>query len=807
MSGAVVSGPLDPVEVADRSDQRKEYACRYFGDDTRFQGMSGRSYRGLIDAYHGETGLPMDENAMRTLDSVWTDLFGHGLLRTLPFYEKRQPLILRKLAAERLFARISDPAPGLCGVDVDPAEVIVSPYSSTILLEEAIATLARPGGVLVCPEGYYKSAAGHIAKYGLRIATAEVSADADFRIDPLALERTLKYHMAQGDLCGVLLTLPGNPVVADYTVEQLVEIGRVLIAADVPVICDMAFDLLVDGHIPIASLVVPTADGPVRLYDRVLSITGNSKAFNAFGPCKLGAACTGDKEWLTAIGKRLRAPFQRESTHLIRATIEGTSEDRLVRNRKILRERMESARQLVAGINARFGVELIRALGSRDGMFLTIEFSVEMMAAAAVRSSADLEDLLLTAAGIDSVALDCTGSQRMGVRLNVITPRRLGKVSGTELVPELFDRIARLLERLDAGMTYSGALLERRIPARLPRVGTVGVLRETAVRERRVASTPEDVMVLVRSGLKVVVQRSAGAESCFEDVEYEAAGALLVSGPEEVFAAADLITWVKPPAYDLDGMTRPGQLLVGFQDPVTRRRSIHRLSRCGVESVAFEHMPPDLEAAQLDPMTAMSRIAGEVAYQVAREQLHQKHPDCPVRTLVVGCGQAGLAAIAAAANCGDAPTAAIGNRAEQRAFALSHGANEFLLDPNPDQISCFISSFAPNLVVCAAQRRGEPAPLLLDRNGLSTLPAGAVVVDLAAKGGGNCVATRLDRTVTVRFGHTATMADAITVMHRSNFPSLYPDIASRAYSAAAARAILGYSDPFRLWQPGGGLSA
>ncbi|GAB0103704.1 hypothetical protein JMUB6875_26770 [Nocardia sp. JMUB6875] len=793
--------PPNPLDAADRSDQRKRTARVYLDGATRFPGTEGRIHHGIIDAYHGETGLPMAENAAAALNSAWAQVMsGHGGASGgiyadredgLP-YDKKQPLILRRLAADRLFARIAQPTSEMPGVDIDLADVIVSPYSSMVLLEEAIATLARPGGVLVCPEGYYKSVAGHITKYGLRMVISPVTADDDFRIDPEALARTLEHHAAQGDLCGVLLTLPGNPVVADYTVEQLVEIGRVLVAAEVPVICDMSFDLLVDGHIPIASIVVPTADGPVRLYDRVLTITGNSKAFNAFGPCKLGAACSGDGQWLAAIRSRLRVAFQRESTHLARATIEGTSEDYLIQNRKILRERMEFARQRVAGINDRFGTALLRPLGSSDGMFLTLEFDTEVMSAAAVRSSADLEDLLLMAAGVDCVALDRTGSPRMGVRLNVTTPRRASGDAGADLVSELFDRIERLLQRIDGGLTYSGALLERRIPARSARVATVGVLRETAAGELRVAATPEDVATLVRRGLRVLVEQGAGWRADFTDAEYRAAGASVVGGPEPVFAAADVVAWVKPPVYELDSMPmRSGQLLFGFQDPVQRSRHIHRLGRRGVEAVAFEHMavfdhlPPGPDAAELDPLTAMSRIAGGVAYREGRQRLRTRQPDPLVRALVIGCGQAGLAALDAAVACGDVPPTAIGRRAEQRAAALTHGASEFLLAPGPDQVAEYIAAVRPNLVICAAGQRGTPAPMLLDRSGLAALPPGAVVVDLTAKSGGNCVVTRADGTVT--------LANDVTVIHRSNFPSARPTLASRAYGAAATAAILRFS--------------
>ncbi|WP_327144135.1 pyridoxal phosphate-dependent aminotransferase [Nocardia sp. NBC_01327] len=460
----------DPVHMTNRSDERKKFARAYLGAEPWFPGTAGRTYRGVIDAYHGETGLRMDADTVAALNTAWLEV----MTRTQPdeyrdglLYDKRQPLILRKLAAEQLFQRLSAPAPGVPGLRVDPGEVIVCPYSSTVLLEEAIATIARPGGVLVCPEGYYKSASVHVAKYGLRMVSSPATADDSFKVDPAALERCLQEHARQGNLCGVMLTLPGNPVVAEYTVAELTEIGRVLVAAEVPIICDMSFDLLVEDHLPIAALSVPTPDGPVRLYDRVLSITGNSKAYNAFGPCKLGAACTGNTGWLDEIRDRLRVSFQRETTHLARATIEHTTGELLARNRTLLRGQVDAACALVRAVNARFGAELIRPLGSRQGMFLTVEFEPGLMAAAGVRTSSELEDLLLTVAGIDCVALDRTGSRRLGVRLNVAAPRYGAgqEEDAPQLLAELFDRMEYLLGRLRTGMSYGDALLERRIPA------------------------------------------------------------------------------------------------------------------------------------------------------------------------------------------------------------------------------------------------------------------------------------------------------------------------------------------------------
>ncbi|MFC3961117.1 pyridoxal phosphate-dependent aminotransferase [Nocardia jiangsuensis] len=440
--------------VTQRSEQRKRRVKRLLTRDHPFPGTGDRGYTGVIDAYHGETGLGPHPAAVAALDLAWHELL-HG---TPPDdytdgsrYDKRQPMVLRELAARRMFGSLEQPAPRVPGVRVRPEEVIVCAYTSTMLLEEAIATIARPGGVLVCPEGFYKSAGLHVEKYGLRIVTCPVGPDDSFTIDPVRLHRCLDELRATGELCGVLLTLPGNPVVAQYSAADLAAIGRVLLAADTPVICDAAFDHLVSGHIPIAAV-------DRRLYDRVLTITGNSKGYNAFGPCKMGAACSGDTAWLARIADRLTLSFQRETTHLARAIVEHTPDEYFAGNRTVMRAQMDRAICRVREIDDRLGFAALRPLGSPEGMFLALRFDAGLLGAAGVRDSAELEDLLLIAAGVDSVALDRTGSPRPGVRLNVLAPRRAPGQECRDLLDELLDRIERLLLDMSAGLRYSEVL-------------------------------------------------------------------------------------------------------------------------------------------------------------------------------------------------------------------------------------------------------------------------------------------------------------------------------------------------------------
>lgn len=452
--------------LTNRSEERKREVRRYLGAGQWFPGVSEPRYEGIIDAYHGETGLAPAPDAVAALDRAWDELLHRerpAEYRDGRLYDKKQPLILRELAADKLFERLWRPVDGVAGVRVRPEEVVVCPYSSTVLLEEAVATLARPGGVIVCPEGFYKSSSIHVEKYGLTIVTCPATQDDSFRIDPVALAACL--DGVADRLCGVLLTLPGNPVVAAYSVEQLTEIGRVLLERDVPVICDMAFDRLVADHIPVAALSVPVGDGVRRLYDRVLTITGNSKGYNAFGPCKLGAACSGDAGWLQAVRERLTIAFQRETTHLVRAVLERTPDEYFTDNVARMRKQLDRASTCIAELNARVGVEVLRPLGTPEGMFLTVVFDRAVLARAGVHTSAHLEDLLLAAAGVDSVALDRTGSPRLGVRLNVLAPRKAPGHESADLLDELFDRIERLVRDIDKGRTYSAVLTDHGLPA------------------------------------------------------------------------------------------------------------------------------------------------------------------------------------------------------------------------------------------------------------------------------------------------------------------------------------------------------
>jgi aspartate/methionine/tyrosine aminotransferase len=413
----------------------------------------------VFDAFHGETHLGIDPHAEAALAHAFSEsLTGRADMREPSGdpYDKCQPACLREMAARLLFARMRDPGDALEPLCVSPDQVVVCPYSSTCLLEEALATCARPAGVVLCPEGFYKNAALHVAKYGMRIVTVPVNWDSGFKVRLEALERALRALTRQGRLACLLMTQPGNPIMSEYSAAELAALGAIIAKAGVRVICDAAFDQLADEYAPLANVRVGTR----RLFDQVLTITGNSKGHGASGPFKFGAACTGDDVWRAELRGRMTVAFQRETTHLARALLELTTPAFLANNRVLLSRQQSRARTLLDHINRRHGDVLRVYDPAPQGMFLSIGFSPFLRERVQVRSSLELEDLLLLGAGIDSVCFERMGSRLVAVRLNVAAPRRNGR-KDPDLLDELFARIEELVCQIEAGLRYPDLVCAR----------------------------------------------------------------------------------------------------------------------------------------------------------------------------------------------------------------------------------------------------------------------------------------------------------------------------------------------------------
>ena len=183
----------------------------------------------------------------------------------------------------------------------------------------------------------------------------------------------------------------------------------------------------------------------------------------------------------------------------------------------------------------------------------------------------------------------------------------------------------------------------------------VGVTRETAPGERRVALVPETAGKLAAAGFELVVEPGAGEAASFPDSAYTDAGATLGSPWE-----ADLVAKVRKPSVDEIARLREGQLLIGFLEPLSDPEGVSALASRGVVAFAMESVPRITRAQPMDVLSSMASLAGYKAVLLAAEALPRMFPMMmtaagtlsAAHIFVIGAGVAGLQAIATAKRLG-----------------------------------------------------------------------------------------------------------------------------------------------------------
>src|SRR4051794_28670731 len=322
----------------------------------------------------------------------------------------------------------------------------------------------------------------------------------------------------------------------------------------------------------------------------------------------------------------------------------------------------------------------------------------------------------------------------------------------------------------------------------------IGVPRETAAGERRVALVPEVVGKLVPAGFEVLVQRGAGEAASFPDAAYEEAGARLV----DEWADAEAGGKVQKPSEEEASRLRDGQVLIGFLQPLTDPDGIEQLAQRGVIAFAMESIPRITRAQPMDALSSQATVSGYKATLLAAERLPKFFPMlmtaagtvAPAKVLVLGAGVAGLQAIATARRLGAVVTG-FDVRPVVREQVESLGATFLELsvrgeeteggyakELTPEQQAQQQQELAERMadfdaVITTALIPGRPAPRLIPASAVEAMRPGSVIVDLAAEAGGNCELTTP--------GEVAVAHD-VTLVGLTNLPSLMPYHASQLYS-------------------------
>jgi H+-translocating NAD(P) transhydrogenase subunit alpha len=325
----------------------------------------------------------------------------------------------------------------------------------------------------------------------------------------------------------------------------------------------------------------------------------------------------------------------------------------------------------------------------------------------------------------------------------------------------------------------------------------VGIPKESASGERRVALVPEVVERLVEKGFEVAVEHDAGAAALHSDEEYAEAGASTASSFAEV-ADSDVVAKVQRPTAAEAEALRDGTVLIAFLQPLTDPDGIKRLAAKGVVGFALESIPRITRAQPMDALSSQATVAGYRAAVLAAERLPRFFPMLmtaagtvpPAKVLVLGAGVAGLQAVATARRLG-AIVHAFDTRPVVKEQVESLGAAFLELGVVGEETA---GGYARELteeeqlrqqqaleerlpdydaVITTALVPGRPAPRLIPASAVRAMRLGSVIVDLAAEAGGNCELTEPGSEV---------VREGVTIAGPLNLPGTMPADASRLLS-------------------------
>jgi len=307
----------------------------------------------------------------------------------------------------------------------------------------------------------------------------------------------------------------------------------------------------------------------------------------------------------------------------------------------------------------------------------------------------------------------------------------------------------------------------------------VGVARETAAGERRVALVPEALGKLTAAGLEVLVEAGAGSGAHVPDQSFADAGARVVS-TDELYAQADVILRVQKPSSAEAARLRSGQAVIGLLQPLLEPQLMAQLAAAGVTAVSLDAIPRTLSRAQtMDALSSQANVGGYKAVLIAANTYGRYFPLLttaagtakPANVLILGIGVAGLQAIATARRLGSIVTAtdvrpatkeqvqSLGAKfiaVEDEEFKAAETAGGYAKEMSAEYRAKQAELVADHIktqdiVITTALIPGRKAPVLVSEDMVKTMKPGSVIVDMAVEQGGNCPLSEFGKTVE-RFG-------------------------------------------------------
>ena len=323
--------------------------------------------------------------------------------------------------------------------------------------------------------------------------------------------------------------------------------------------------------------------------------------------------------------------------------------------------------------------------------------------------------------------------------------------------------------------------------------------RDDAAAEKRVPIVPESVKRLLAKKIDVSIEAGAGLRAKISDDEYKAAGAVVETSRDALYASADAIIRVRIPTVDEVAVMKEGAALVAPFYPLHQPDLVRAIAARKMTSIALDLIPRTTVAQMMDVLSSQATVAGYCAVLMAANELPRFFPMlmtaagtiAPARVLILGAGVAGLQAIGTARRMG-AVVEAFDVRKVVKEQVESLGAKFVEVESTEDaqtaggyaketsdeykkkQSEALARHVAKaDVVIATALIPGQRAPILVTEEMVKSMKAGSVIVDLAAEQQGNCALTETGKVVE-KYG--------VTIMGLLDLPSRLSLHASQMFS-------------------------
>lgn len=334
--------------------------------------------------------------------------------------------------------------------------------------------------------------------------------------------------------------------------------------------------------------------------------------------------------------------------------------------------------------------------------------------------------------------------------------------------------------------------------------------KETKPHENRVALSPGVVKTLIKAGFNCTIEKNAGLNAGFSDMDYIAAGAEISSDITKSLAEADVMLKVNAPTKDEIEKLKEGTATISFLYAHTVSDLIDKLKAKSITAFAMDAVPRISRAQKMDALSSQANLAGYKAVIMSANHLGKIFPLMmtaagtikPAKVLIFGAGVAGLQAVATAKRLG-AIVEVTDVRAETKEQVESLGGrflqvqaegvttqggyakdiSQDYLQKQKEMVSKHVAD--ADIVITTALVMGKKAPVLVTEDMVKSMRPGSVICDMATESGGNCALSEYNTTV-VRHG--------VTIIGEANLPSLIAQNASELYAQNISTLLLHLAD-------------